>query len=444
MKQAVTAVIVSENDLFIVKRQNYLRAFPGYSAFPGGKVDLDESDNSLKHVSLKDFDPRIINALNRELQEEIGFDFIEGLETGLVSSFHHMGNAVTPKFNVYRFDTHFFKIVLSRKVDFEVNHGEFEWGEWIDAGKMLEKYLTANAMAVPPTVRVIKELATDINNIGPFDLSLGIDLNSFVPHIEPIFGIKQFFPLSNTFPPANRTNCFLIGDDEKFLIDPSPESEMELEKFLNTLKDFEFDNIFLTHHHPDHHEFSTSIAKARSVPMSMGKKTHQMILSRFGENYFDGIELNFFKEGDILTTSLGRDILVFEVPGHDEGQLALAPKTMEWFLVGDLIQTFGTVVIARPEGDMAKYFKTMQRVIDLKPNFVIPSHGIAVGGTFKLEETLKHRKMREKQIIELVKEGKTPIEMLEVVYEGLDEALHPYALMTIESHLVKIKDEELA
>ena len=214
---------------------------------------------------------------------------------------------------------------------------------------------------------------------------------------------------------------------------------MELEKFLNTLKDFSFDNIFLTHHHPDHHEFSTSIAKVRSVPMSMGKKTHQMILDRFGADYFDGIEINFFKEGDILTQSLGRDIRVYEVPGHDEGQLALAPDSMEWFLVGDLIQTFGTVVIATPEGDMAQYFKTMQRVIDLKPKIVIPSHGIAVGGTFKLEETLKHRKMREVQIIKLLREGKTAEEMLPIIYEGLDVKLHPYALMTIESHLVKIQ-----
>ncbi|RLA62641.1 MAG: hypothetical protein DRQ88_08315 [Epsilonproteobacteria bacterium] len=444
MRQAVTAVIVSENELFIVKRQNYLKAFPGYSAFPGGKVDHDEDDSPLEHPSLSDFDPRIIHALNRELEEEIGLDLFKGLESGLIKSFHHIGNAVTPKFNVYRFDTHFFKIELSEKVNFEFNDGEFSSCEWIDAKEMLERYLKADAMAVPPTVKVIKALASDIKDIGPFHLGLELDLEVEVPYIEPIYGIKQFFPLSNTFPPANRTNCFLIGDEEKYLIDPSPASEMELDKFLSTLKTFSFDNIFLTHHHPDHHEFSTNIAKARSVPMSMGAKTYQMILDRFGANYFDGIKINFFKEGDILTKSLGRDIRVYEVPGHDEGQLALAPDSMEWFLVGDLVQTFGTVVIARPEGDMAKYFKTMQRVIDLKPKNIIPSHGIAVGGTFKLEETLKHRMMREKQIIELLKQGKTQEEMLPLIYEGLDNKLHPYALMTIESHLVKIKNEGLA
>ena len=93
---------------------------------------------------------------------------------------------------------------------------------------------------------------------------------------------------------------------------------------------------------------------------------------------------------------------------------------------------------------MAQYFKTMQRVIDLKPSIVIPSHGISVGGTFKLEETLKHRKMREQEIIKLLRMGKSKDEMLPIIYKGLDPSLHPYALMTIESHLIKIEEENLS
>ena len=59
MKQAVTAVLVHENEIFIVKRQNYLKAFPGYSAFPGGKVDSGENSDPIENALLKDFDPRI-------------------------------------------------------------------------------------------------------------------------------------------------------------------------------------------------------------------------------------------------------------------------------------------------------------------------------------------------------------------------------------------------
>ena len=64
--------------------------------------------------------------------------------------------------------------------------------------------------------------------------------------IESIYGVRQFLPLSNTFPPANRTNAFIIGDGKgndspKFLIDPSPKDENELAKFLKSVDKIGFD-----------------------------------------------------------------------------------------------------------------------------------------------------------------------------------------------------------
>ena len=82
-------------------------------------------------------------------------------------------------------------------------------------------------------------------------------------------------------------------------------------------------------------------------------------------------------------------------------------------------------------------------VIGLDPKVLIPSHGISVGGTFKLKETLKHRQMREKQIVELLKEGKSQAEMLSIIYKDLDESLLVYAQKTIECHLEKIRKENL-
>ena len=57
-----------------------------------------------------------------------------------------------------------------------------------------------------------------------------------VPHIYPLGPITQILPLSHTFPPANRTNSFLLGDKRAVLIDPSPKDEAELRKFLQQLK----------------------------------------------------------------------------------------------------------------------------------------------------------------------------------------------------------------
>ncbi len=441
MKQAVTAIFVSGDKIFVVKRQDYLKAFPGYTAFPGGKIDDIEAEGHLNIKFIEKYSPKIMRGLIREIKEELGYDLKKGIEIGEVVSFSHIGNAVTPEFNQFRFDTHFYKIVLSNPYPFEIDLGECVEGYWARPSELLEAFKRGELLLVPPTYKAIAALTESFQIEHSIDLNLNYDGETMVPYISPIYGITNFFPLSNTFPPAVRTNCFLIGD---YLIDPSPKNQEELTKLINSLTPFSFKGIFLTHHHPDHHEFSTDIAKLRSVPMAMSKLTHEMILGRFGADYFKDIKIEYFKEGDVLTKCGGKDIYVYEIPGHDEGQLGLATKTMEWFLVGDLIQTVGTVVIGKPEGDMVKYFASLKRVIDLDPKIVIPSHGISVGGTFKLKETLKHRKMREIQVMELLKESKTKEEMLSIIYKDLDSSLAPYALKTIECHLEKIKKEKLA
>jgi glyoxylase-like metal-dependent hydrolase (beta-lactamase superfamily II) len=217
---------------------------------------------------------------------------------------------------------------------------------------------------------------------------------------------------------------------------------VELKKFLRSVEKIGFDSLFLTHHHPDHYQYAREVALEFNVGIELSIDTYNRIKIKSGENYFEGIPLKFRKEGDIVTKSLGHFVRVYEVPGHDEGQLALAPDNLNWFLVGDLIQTIGTVVIQAPEGDMKKYFHSLERVIALNPKNCIPSHGIIVGGVHKLEETLQHRKMREQQIIALINDHKSMDEMIEIIYQGLDKSLIPYAQKTIEAHLKKINEEK--
>ncbi|TNE96311.1 MAG: MBL fold metallo-hydrolase [Deltaproteobacteria bacterium] len=439
MRKSVSAIFTHRDKLFYMTRQNYLSVFPGYTAFPGGKVDKSDSNKSINNELVRTFEPALIHALSRECQEELNFDLIGALEFGDILDIKMIGIAVTPEFNPYRFENYYFKIELDSEIDFNVDDNEAAEAGWISPDQLLARYDNAEIMAVPPTVGIIRTLADDIKYKGELKLTLPHDPETEVPMIESIKGVRQFLPLSNTFPPANRTNCFLIGDDrEGVLVDPSPRDEIEKSKLLKSLRHFIVDEIFITHHHPDHHEFAVDMARTLDVPMGMGKWTYERIKKLWGEDYFHDRKIKFYEEGDVLTTSLGKKVLVYEVPGHDEGQLALAPETMSWFLVGDLIQTVGTVVIGGEEGDMAKYFTSLQKVIDHNPRFIIPSHGIALGGTNKLSMTLKHRMMREEQIAKLHAEGKTKQQMLEIVYEGLDKALQKYAMKTIEAHLKKL------
>ena len=55
MLNAVAAIFTYQQEVFWITRQTYLRAFPGYTAFPGGKVDEGDEVYAIEHPLLAKF-----------------------------------------------------------------------------------------------------------------------------------------------------------------------------------------------------------------------------------------------------------------------------------------------------------------------------------------------------------------------------------------------------
>lgn len=438
---AATIVITCGDEIFAIQRQNYLKAFPGYWAFPGGKVEENDAELFVKSPLTEGLDAKLFGAALREGQEELGIDFGAEILNGNVAGIYCLGLAETPDFNPFRFATYFFRIDLKNKVHFKVDRNEARLAKWMSCAELLKQFDRGHVLAVPPVIKIIETLGNDPQTKSIPDLNFSYDKDQYVPYIESLKSVRQLMPLSNTLPPATRTNAFLIGDEApKILLDPSPKDNEEYRKLKNTIKLFGLDKILLTHHHPDHHERSITLAKEFNVPMLMSQDTYKRLTSKY-PGYFEGVEIHFVKEGDVVTEWLGRKVIVHEVPGHDEGQVALAAEDLSWFIAGDLFQGIGTVVIGDDEGDMKKYFETLERIITLAPRVLFPSHGIGLGGTTILESTLEHRRTREQQVLMLHKNGLTENQMLEKIYEKIDQRLWPYALKNIRKHLEKLKAE---
>jgi Zn-dependent hydrolases, including glyoxylases len=246
---------------------------------------------------------------------------------------------------------------------------------------------------------------------------------------------------SRTLPPASHTNAWLFGDEDAFrlLVDPSPADESAFEALWQQVQG-RFDLVFLTHHHPDHRERADALARRAGVPLAMSADTQARIAAT-QPAFFDGLETWIHAEGEIVTRWNGHLVRALAVPGHDAGQLALMPENRAWCLVGDLIQGIGTVVIAPPEGDMAAYFASLQRIIDLDPKVVLPSHGSALGGTHYLAQALAHRREREAQILELHRRGLDEDALLATIYRDVPPGVLTLARLTIRSHLAKLRAE---
>lgn len=441
---AVTAVLLCGDELLITRRQPFLRAFPGFHAFPGGKVDAEDAEGPALPALCGDQDPRLLRALLRELQEELDYDLGAAMQAGDVTSLRHLGVALTPPPAPLRFNTHFFCVELARKPPLKHDPQELAAIEWAHPQEWMRRYEDGQLLLAPPTHAVIHSLATH----GRLAVVAGLHFEDRpfegLPLIEMQRGVRQILVRSHTIPPAQHTNCFLLGDSQshRILVDPSPADDAEMERLLQLVAHYGIHEIFLTHHHPDHRERANVMARRLHVPLGMSSDTQNRIFQKTHGRYFEDLPaVNTYQEGDVVCRWLGRPVRVYEVPGHDEGQLALMPDDRAWCIVSDLIQGLGTVVIAKPEGDMRKYFESLKRIVALEPKAIYPSHGMGMGTAYRLAETLKHRELREQQVLALHHSGKSVQDMLPLIYADIDPRLMPLAQMNIESHLDKLRAE---
>jgi ribonuclease/clavin/mitogillin len=437
LRESVSAIFIHEDEFFIVQRQPYLKAFPGYWSFPGGKVD-DEDHEGQPAIIVKDVKPYLVSALIREIQEEMNIDLEALCLDKSIDRIELLGVAVTPDFNPRRFYNYYFKIYLNTLPELKADEGEAQSFGMMNAQAALAKYERSEMLVVPPMITILEHLANKLISSEIIDPNLKYNGDVEVPMIESVKGVKQLLPLSNTFPPARRTNCFLIGDTKKVIVDPSPKDEGELKKLLEVIKTHTLDYIFITHHHPDHHEYLPEIATRLNLEVKFSQKTYDLICEKWGKNYLEDVNFSFVKEGDTLTKSNNHDVKILHTPGHDAGQLSLLRDDGAWMIVSDLIQTVGTVVIGGAESDMNDYLRSLERVMEINPAVVYPSHGIAMGGLSQIKHTYKHRLQREQQVNALLEKHKTPQEILTEIYPELEERLKKYALKTIEAHIKKI------
>lgn len=443
VRDAVTAVLTHGDDLYITRRPPQMPAFPGYWAFPGGKVDKSDTDEAYAEAMLAAYPPRLMRALARELEEETGLDLREAISTGQITDIACLGEATTPAFVPLRFRTWFFRINFRTRPSLKPDPREADKADWIPARQLHDSYQNGRLLVVPPTRLVIERLSADINTATIPELNLDYDPETQIPSLEPLVGLRTLIVHSNTIPPADRTNAFLIGDAgaRQILVDPSPCDRQEMERLCSALQQTGIDEIFLTHHHADHREFADEIARRFHIPIGLSADSHARITAKTNRRFFEGVEAKIYAEGDVLTQWLGQPVRLFAVPGHDEGQLALMPEGREWCIVSDLFQGAGTVVVGGPEGNMRKYLASLQRVIDLDPAVVIPSHGMAQGTTWRIQETLRHRLMREEQVRSLFSSGNSPEEMVSKIYPELDTRLFPLAMINVHSHLAKLRED---
>jgi endoribonuclease LACTB2 len=444
MQEAVAAILVCKSEIFVIRRQENLRAFPGYYAFPGGKVDAEDRDRSYSHPLLASLPGHLAGALVRELHEELDFDLEQAVGQGAVMAVDHFGEAITPPFAAQRFNAHFLRIDLEERPIFRADVREIAWAGWLDHRELYRRYTTGEALMAVPVMNAVRALAEAIGATHTDPFNLVYDAERELPCLEAIRGVGLIPVPSQTLPPAKNTNCLLLGDAgaPRLLVDPSPRTGEGYRKLLRTLEGRRPEVLFISHHHPDHHEQAPRLAREWGVPLCCSARTLEDLRAFYPAQELAGVAFATAAPGQELTLWLGEPVRCYALPGHDEGMLGLAPDNLAWFFVADLVQTGASIVIPEHGGDMASYFASLRRVIELAPRVLIPSHGLPAGGVHLAVRTLAHRQRREAQINRCREAGLDADAIVAQLYPHLEPRLRRLALQNVREHLKKLAAED--
>jgi glyoxylase-like metal-dependent hydrolase (beta-lactamase superfamily II) len=262
---------------------------------------------------------------------------------------------------------------------------------------------------------------------------------------ELSLSITLFPARTPTLPPATHTNSYALGTRDVILVEPATPYPDEQRAWIEWARALPSAGrrpvaIVVTHHHPDHVGGVDVLTRELGLPLW----AHPQTANRIGVPVSAA---RFLEDGDEIVldgpSSHGQRWRVLHTPGHAPGHICLFDEDLGALVVGDMVASVGTILIAPGDGDMRAYLEQLERLARLPARLALPAHGEPIDEPHRLfRHYVAHRLMREAKVLSAVARrgarGGTAEELLSDAYDDVPVASWPIALLSEGAHLEKL------
>jgi glyoxylase-like metal-dependent hydrolase (beta-lactamase superfamily II) len=236
------------------------------------------------------------------------------------------------------------------------------------------------------------------------------------------------------------TQTYLIGEAELAVVDPGPDLPEHLDALVAAIAKRPVAAILCTHTHRDHSPAAAPLAERTGAPIiGCGPLSLETVGPR-ADASFDGDYApdRVLEDGEDVIVE-GQAVTAVATPGHTSNHLCFAYG--DALFTGDHVMGWSTTVVVPPDGDMAAYMHSLDKLRTREDRIYYPAHGAPVTNPQQyVRHLMGHRMQRERQILRLVAERPRAIpDIVANAYPGLDARLVTAAGGSVLAHLLDLE-----
>jgi glyoxylase-like metal-dependent hydrolase (beta-lactamase superfamily II) len=269
---------------------------------------------------------------------------------------------------------------------------------------------------------------------------LGMDVVGQIERISPL--VRRLLAPNPSAFTYTGTQTYVVGAGDVAVIDPGPDLPGHVDALLTALGDERVAHILCTHTHRDHSPASRALSAATGAPIA---GCAPLALDDEGPRADAAFDRDYapdrvLADGDWIEGA-GWTLEAVHTPGHTSNHLCFALREERALFSGDHVMGWSTTIVSPPDGDMADYMTSLNKLLARDDAVYYPAHGPAIEAPQPhLRALAAHRRMREKQILRRLEAGESDIAtMVAEMYDALDPGLRPAAGRSVLAHLIDLE-----